>query len=91
MNSILYNLKSMESKSLTIPFVLIEATEREIYEKIAPQLKGTISGIKFSDIISIRGNPYRNVTINYRPWFSSGVMEEQFSQSSYCPSREWNA
>ena len=81
----------MEPKTLTIPFVLIEASESEIREQIAPQLKGTITSIEFSDHKKNKGKCYMNVIINYRPWFSSGTREEQFSESSYCPSRDWTA
>ena len=59
----------METKTLTIPFILENVTEREMEEQIAPQIMGKIISIDMVPACKpIRGHHYSNAVIEYKPF-----------------------
>ena len=59
----------MEIKTMIIPYILENVTEREMQEGIKQQLPGTLISIDMVPSTSlIRGQPYSNAVIQYKPF-----------------------
>jgi len=75
----------MTTKILTIPFILENITEREMQEKMAPQLMGEIISVDMVPSSSTtRGHHYSNAVIEYRPYTN---IKQPLRVSSY--GAEW--
>ena len=79
----------MESKTLTIPYLLESVTEREIRHEMACQLQGTIETVHIVPSTKpYKGRSYCTAVITYKPT-TSNTNVHKFSCEEWSKSRNF--